>query len=89
MVNAIEHGNRFCPEKKVHVEVSLCTDYVLASVIDEGEGFNWEEKLNSDKDIICERERGRGLILANMFSKKVFYNEKGNKAFIILMENKS
>lgn len=62
----------------------LSSDYVVATVTDEGEGFNWEEKLNSNKDIICDDERGRGLIMAKMFCNKVFYNEKGNKAFLIL-----
>ena len=86
IVNAMEHGNNFDSDKKVYIHVELTNDYVLAMVEDEGEGFNWKEKTdNKTHNIINSgEERGRGILMASSLCDGLFYNEKGNKAFLIL-----
>ncbi len=86
VVNAMEHGNNFDPKKKVYVHVVLTNDYVFATVEDEGEGFNWKEKMSakSQNIIDCKKERGRGILMARSLCDRLFYNERGNKAFLIL-----
>ena len=86
VVNAMEHGNNFDSNKKVYVQVVLTNDYVFATVEDQGDGFNWKEKVAAkSQDIIdSEKERGRGILMARMLCDRLFYNEKGNKAFLIL-----
>jgi len=86
LVNAVEHGNKFDANKKVYVCLVLTNDYAFATVEDEGEGFNWKEKMaaNTQDIITSEEERGRGVIMARMLCDRLFYNEKGNKAFLIL-----
>ena len=83
VVNAMEHGNNFDSNKKVYVHVVLTNDYVFATVEDQGDGFNWKEKMAAkSQDIIdSEKERGRGILMARSLCDRLFYNEKGNKAF--------
>ena len=89
VVNAMEHGNKFDSKKKVYVQVVLTNDYVFATVEDEGDGFNWREKVaGKSQDIIdSEKERGRGILMASSLCDRLFYNEKSNKAFLILESN--
>ncbi len=86
IVNAIDHGNRFDPDKKVFIELTLTDQYLMAVVEDQGEGFNWLEKIDRSVDIDTCNERGRGISMAGIICSKLFYNQKGNKA-IILIEN--
>ncbi len=46
VANAMEHGNRFAPAKKVTVEIGLLEDYLFVTVEDEGEGFDWRGKID-------------------------------------------
>ncbi len=84
IANAIEHGNRFHPEKKVTIDLTITSRYVLAAVEDEGEGFNWHEK--TDKPVVLDNdeERGRGICMTGLVSGNLFYNRKGNRVTLLL-----
>ncbi len=93
VINAIEHGNQFYPKKKVLVEVIATDDYLLATVEDEGEGFDWESTLvcepDAEPDIRVgepdtDLDRGRGLVMTGMLCDCLLYNNRGNKAFLVL-----
>ncbi|UMZ72987.1 PAS domain S-box protein [Natranaerofaba carboxydovora] len=84
MTNAMEHGNKFDPDKMLYIEATVCEEFVVVSLSDDGEGFNWTEKLKKTCDIDFEGERGRGIIMAQLICDRLYYNEKGNKAFVIL-----
>ncbi|UMZ74443.1 PAS domain S-box protein [Natranaerofaba carboxydovora] len=84
VINAIEHGNKFHPDKKVHIEVIIADKYIYASVADEGDGFDWTEKIYCKKELNCEGERGRGIKMTRIMCEGLFYNTKGNKAYLIL-----
>lgn len=84
VANAIEHGNQLNPEKKVVANIMVCNQQVFASVEDEGNGFNWELKCSTPLDLSGECERGRGIAMTGMFSDKLFYNIKGNKAYLVI-----
>ena len=40
IINAMEHGNKFNPDKKVYIEATVCNDFVVASILDEGKGLS-------------------------------------------------
>ena len=84
IVNALEHGNKYDSNKKIYIDLVLTADYIFVTVADEGEGFNWKQKLNSNQGITHSGERDRGLIISRLLGEKLFYNQKGNKAFFIL-----
>lgn len=85
VANAIEHGNRRDPKKKVCLSAEIFGDRILVSIQDEGPGF----PAGSIKDPTLvenlELPTGRGLFLIRNFMTRVWHNEKGN---IIYMEKK-
>ncbi len=82
--NAIEHGNKFNRGKKLSIELFISAQYICATVEDEGEGFNWRHKVEQGIELDGHQERGRGIAMTYIYSTKLIYNHKGNKAFLIM-----
>lgn len=76
--NAIKHGNKFDPNKKVHLAVETKDDRFLCFTIkDQGEGFhpsNIPDPTSLDR--IAE-PNGRGVFLINKLADIVNYSENG------------
>lgn len=77
--NALEHGNKFDKDKKISIQFYIFDTHVKVTIEDEGPGFDWRKKLNSSIDLLCESERGRGIMLTKKCFTLIYYNEKGNK----------
>ncbi len=71
--------------KKVHIDLQWNTSYISAIVEDEGDGFNWREKIYAPLNLGGENSRGRGLTLTERISNHYFYNTRGNKAYFVLV----
>ncbi len=84
VTNAIEHGNRFQKDKKVYIEIIKTDKYLLVSVEDEGDGFNWLEKKSVANELDYDGERGRGIIITKQLCNFLVYNWKGNKAYLVV-----
>ncbi len=82
--NAMEHGNRFAKDKKVFVEIIVAGNILAATVEDQGEGFDWQQKLYNSLNLENARERGRGIIMTKMLCEGLFYNEQGNLALLFM-----
>jgi serine phosphatase RsbU (regulator of sigma subunit) len=80
--NAIEHGNKFELSKKVSINIEVNSVYILITIEDEGEGFNWRSCMNKVLDIMNFEERGRGIIYTKASFDYFTYNEKGNKVYL-------
>lgn len=62
--NALEHGNKCCPEENVHVVFSMQPDKLLIEVWDHGEGFDFEDYLKHIPDPTnIHKQRGRGIYI--------------------------
>ncbi len=72
--NAIEHGNKCCPEKVVKIVYRVLSDRIYVEVYDSGEGFDYEKYLNEIPDPQdMTHYRGRGLyIMKNMMDELEF-----------------
>jgi len=72
--NAIEHGNKCCPEKVVKIVYNLSNDGIVIDVFDSGEGFDYEKYMSSIPDPQdITHYRGRGLyIMNNMMDRLSF-----------------
>jgi serine/threonine-protein kinase RsbW len=64
VVNAIKHGNRFDPDKKVGLKISLVGRDLVVEVTDQGEGFRLENVPDPLAPENRERESGRGIMMA-------------------------
>ena len=83
--NAMEHGNRLDPQKTVSVEITLTDKYILASVEDQGQGFNWCDKIDRPLDLEGSRDRGRGIAMTRICADEFFYNDQGNRASFVII----
>lgn len=90
--NAVEWGNKFNPDKQVHVSYCLFKDRVVIKVEDEGEGFAPQNVPDPTADPIkTMRERseagkrpgGYGVYMLQKLVDEVVYNEKGNTVLLI------
>lgn len=77
--NAIVHGNKEDPSKKVYISATLDSSSLLISVVDEGPGFDPEKVRNPLKEENLLKEGGRGLYLIKEYADNLSFNEKGNE----------
>jgi serine/threonine-protein kinase RsbW len=72
--NAIEHGNRFSPTKKVKVVFVFSETAIRTRIYDEGDGFDYESYLKQDNPPDLLSEKGRGLLIMKVFSDELKFN---------------
>ena len=61
--NALNHGNKFDPLKKVHFELYADADKIIVKVRDEGEGFDPEDVADCTDPANLLKSSGRGVYL--------------------------
>jgi len=85
VVNAIEWGNRWNPDKTVRLVFSVFEDRLCLRIEDEGEGFDVHEMRRAAKrDEDGERRfRGYGVRVCREFVDEVSYNEPGNSVTLV------
>ncbi len=89
LINAMIHGNKNNPSKKVYIEVCICNNQIYVIVEDEGEGVYETkiEKLSSkhlqQNDILYLDECGRGLKIVSSLCSSIKRNEKGNRVTVV------
>ena len=62
--------------RKIYIRYHISKDIIKISIEDEGEGFNWEKRINED---ISPSTHGMGIRMAIGMVKNLNYNDKGNK----------
>lgn len=77
--NALHHGNRNDPTKRVHLVCTIDTERVMLEVADEGEGFDPTAVPDPTAEENLCLPSGRGLMLMNAYMTEVSYNERGNR----------
>lgn len=78
IVNGLKHGNRGDPAKRVLVRYRISSEYVVAEVEDEGEGFDPDQVPDPRAPEYLERPSGRGLLFMRCYTSWMRYNERGN-----------
>ena len=79
LVNAIKHGNRMDPNKRVRVECSISDDRVKIVIEDEGSGFDLSAVPDPTAEENLDKPGGRGIMLMRSFMNRVEYNDIGNR----------
>ncbi len=78
LMNAIKHGNRRDPSKKVHLMVELSDTRFVATVTDEGCGFDPEKVPDPTLEENLSKTSGRGISLMRLFMDDLQFNSCGN-----------
>jgi serine/threonine-protein kinase RsbW len=85
VVNAIRHGNKLDPEKKLFVSYLVEDARITISVEDEGPGFDLDSVPDPTAEENLEADHGRGILLMRVYMDEVEYNEKGNRVTLTKM----
>ncbi len=89
--NAMQHGNKRDPEKRVYVQLFLDAKRFAARVTDEGEGFNFRkylQKIDTGDNIKLALKKGKeqlgglGLPMAKRIFDVVDFKGKGNTVYV-------
>ena len=77
-LNALRHGNKMDPDKKIKVDYSVNSDRVEIFMTDEGDGFNPSTVPDPRYGENLYKIEGRGLLLMRSYMDVVGFNERGN-----------
>jgi serine/threonine-protein kinase RsbW len=83
LTNAMVHGNKKDPSKKVRMRSRLERGCLHIEIQDEGSGFNPEKVISPLDSHDLLQEGGRGIFLMKCFCDHVFFEEPGNTVHLI------
>jgi len=87
-LNAVKHGNKNDPSKKVKIDYSVNSEKVEITITDEGTGFEPESVDDPRLGKGLYEPGGRGLLLMNSYMDIVKYNEDGNSVYMVRYKEK-
>jgi serine/threonine-protein kinase RsbW len=88
-LNAVKHGNRMDPTKKVQIDYAVDQEKVEIRMTDEGPGFDPGHVPDPRVGKNLYRPEGRGLLLIRSYMHTVEYNERGNSLRMVRCRNQS
>jgi len=88
-LNAVKHGNKMDPAKKVVLEYLVDEEKVEIRMMDEGRGFDPRSIPDPRTGENLYRPEGRGLLLMNAYMDMVEYNEQGNGLRMVRYKKRS
>lgn len=83
--NAIMHGNKSNPAKKVKVECDCQPEFLVITISDQGKGFKLQDVKNPLHEENLLRTSGRGIFLMRTLMDKVDYEIKRTGATVRLV----
>jgi serine/threonine-protein kinase RsbW len=78
-INAIVHGNKLDPDKKVIVNAEIESRRIIWTVTDEGEGFDYNNLADPTAPENLENLTGRGVFIIKHLADQCIFNTKGNE----------
>lgn len=75
--NAIQHGNKYDPSKKVNVTYEVEGDSLMFLVQDEGAGFDYYNLPDPTAPENLEKPTGRGIFLMKHLADQVIFSDNG------------
>jgi serine/threonine-protein kinase RsbW len=75
--NAIIHGNRSDPDKKVRIEIKMINKELMVHIEDQGKGFDHMNIPDPTAPENLEKINGRGIFLMERLSDEILYIEDG------------
>ena len=78
-INAIVHGNKLDPNKKVIINAEIEGRRIVWTITDEGEGFNYNNLPDPTAPENIENLTGRGVFIMKHLADQCIFNAKGNE----------
>ena len=83
ITNAVKHGNKNDPAKRIVVRFQITVQRTVIMVADDGAGFSPDEVPDPTADKNLERPNGRGIMLMHAYMTKVWFSETGNEVWML------
>ena len=80
--NAILHGNKLNPEKKVFIRTNLNENRLHIEIEDQGEGFSDTALTDPTAVENIKYEHGRGIYILRQLADQLVFKDEGRKIFI-------
>jgi serine/threonine-protein kinase RsbW len=77
--NAIIHGNKLDPDKKVIVNADVNSKRAVWTITDEGEGFDYNHLPDPTAEENLEKLTGRGVFILKHLADQCIFNSRGNE----------
>jgi serine/threonine-protein kinase RsbW len=78
-INAIVHGNKLDPDKKVFINAEIENKRIIWTVTDEGDGFDYNHLADPTAPENIENPTGRGVFIIKHLADQCIFNSKGNE----------
>lgn len=75
--NAIQHGNKYDPNKSIDLEFIPNDNHITFTIKDEGEGFDYDNLPDPTDPENIEKPHGRGIFLMKHLADGVEFQENG------------
>ncbi len=75
--NAVSHGNKLDPSKRVEITMSIKGNKLTVVTKDEGPGFDFENVPDPTAPENIENVNGRGIFLMSQLSDELVFHEQG------------
>jgi len=75
--NAIVHGNKLDPDKEISVDMTVTGKELKVSILDQGNGFDFEHVPDPTAPENREKINGRGVFLMQRLSDNILFKEHG------------
>jgi len=85
--NALEHGNKCCPEESVRVCLTKHPDRLVIEVFDHGEGFDFKYYLKHIPDPSdIHKLRGRGIFIMKHMMDSLYFDMDPERGIKVTLE---
>jgi len=78
-INAIVHGNKLDPHKKVIINAEIDAKRIIWTVTDEGQGFDHTQLPDPTAPENLENLTGRGVFIVKQLADQCIFNASGNE----------
>jgi serine/threonine-protein kinase RsbW len=79
LINAIKHGNKMDPDKKVIINAEVDGKRIIWTVTDEGTGFDYVHLADPTAPENLEALTGRGVFIMKALADQCIFNTSGNE----------
>jgi serine/threonine-protein kinase RsbW len=79
LINAIKHGNKMDPDKKVIINADVDNKRIVWTVTDEGTGFDYVHLADPTAPENLENLTGRGVFIMKHLADQCIFNTLGNE----------
>jgi serine/threonine-protein kinase RsbW len=81
--NAIFHGNKQDKSKMVSITLNLNKNQIMFSILDQGNGFDFNNLPDPTAPNNLEKLGGRGIFLMKNLADEVHFNDKGREVELV------